>query len=159
MVGNGLKASITHFPPAIPVMHWMPPYLRHFSESAMVTTPTSSSTLSKPSGYRWATISAMEPVSMTTSWAPWLRRRSSRSGFRVVATTKAPCAFASAVAARPIVVLPPRIRRRSFVRSLRGPNKLPHAVCMVSGRAPSLSQDRLVLMPFTCAALTHVYSA
>ena len=78
---------------------------------------------------------------------------------RVVEATMAPWRLAMAAAASPTDVVPPRIRTCSPAATRRARNSDPHAVCIISGIAPSVSQGSAVLTGWTCLAGTQVYSA
>ena len=121
---------ILTFPPTMPVIQTMPCSLTHFSESAIVTTPTSSKTLLYPSGRLFRTSSAMAPLSMKTSSAPFAFNMVSLSGFRVVTATEAHnfIALQRAAVAKPMEVVPPRIRRWSSGLSCKDSKSEPHAV-------------------------------
>src|SRR5713101_224047 len=60
---------------------------------------------------------------------------------------------------RPTDVVPPRTSSRSPFSRRSDLNSEPHAVCSISGMAPSVSQGSSVLMACTCFAGTEVYSA
>jgi len=153
----GEEFSNAHLLLTMPVMQTMSPGFAQRSESSSVVVPIRSSTLSTPSGYTCRTASAINPVSTNTSSAPPSRSSLSRSGLRVVAATEAPWLFAIAAAASPTDVVPPRMSRRSPFCKRSDLNSELHAVCNISGIAPSVSQGSFVFIACTCLAGTQVY--
>jgi len=157
----GAKSGSDQRSPTMPVMQTVPGCLVERRESRSVVVPMSSSTLSAPPSHRSRTVSAMAPSSRKkrSAPAPALRTSTSPPARRDVAPTSAPCAFASAAAAGPTDVVPPRIRSRSPLFKRSALKRVPHVVCNISGKDPNRSQPRLVLIARTWVAGTTVYSA
>jgi len=146
--------------PTIPVMQTMPCGFTHCSESSSVAVPMSSRTLSTPLPcVSCLTLAAMFPSSIITLLAPRSFNSWVRLSLRLVERTVTPWLTAIDDAARPTLVVPPRMSSVSPFLSWRALNSEPYAVWSISPQAPRTSQGKLVLSFWTCFAGTHVYSA